>query len=414
MKDSGKLSNPTVVLLTESSDRTVIACVRSLYEGNYDFIICKQENTSTIPWNLTKYADFVADLTLPRTDSRAEFKRSVLKLKRQYGDLIIYPTSDRVVENLLAIKGFLETNSVEFPVVEERIYDMIADKSTLVDLCDQHGIAVPSTIDHLPDVEGRPFVANPLESFDSSGEKLIPHLIFSESDYRQFVNKHDPSEYFYQEFVDGDNYGIFLLMTDSGLHSQYAHKVIHQEPNGKSVVKACPADIPEDLISTLSNLLATIGFSGVCMFEMIRGQDGKYYMIESNPRFWGPLQLCVDNGVHFPQYLYDLCTNPDRLTSMAPIKGNAEPNNMYVRYDGYINGFWRYVAGEGMFQRNTVPDDMGSLRARDIWLRHDTKLVFPYVITSRLFYPFILLLTEPAEGLRRVRTTAIGRLFGRN
>ena len=40
-----------------------------------------------------------------------------------------------------------------------------------------------------------------------------------------------------------------------------------------------------------------IGFRGLIMIELMF-EAGKYYMIEANPRMWGPAQLMVDAGTN--------------------------------------------------------------------------------------------------------------------
>jgi predicted ATP-grasp superfamily ATP-dependent carboligase len=35
-------------------------------------------------------------------------------------------------------------------------------------------------------------------------------------------------------------------------------------------------------------------------------RDGRYYVIEANPKFWGSLDLSIAAGVDFPWLLYDL------------------------------------------------------------------------------------------------------------
>ena len=43
-------------------------------------------------------------------------------------------------------------------------------------------------------------------------------------------------------------------------------------------------------------MLIQIGYYGLIMIE-VKIQDGEYYMIEANPRLWGPSQLILDAGM---------------------------------------------------------------------------------------------------------------------
>ena len=48
-------------------------------------------------------------------------------------------------------------------------------------------------------------------------------------------------------------------------------------------------------------------WTGVVMVEFKKSaRDGRYYVIEVNPKFWGSLQLSIAAGVDFPLLLYQL------------------------------------------------------------------------------------------------------------
>jgi predicted ATP-grasp superfamily ATP-dependent carboligase len=54
-------------------------------------------------------------------------------------------------------------------------------------------------------------------------------------------------------------------------------------------------------------LLSSLNWNGVAMFEFKYTTDSIYYLMEINPRLWGSLQLAIDSGVDFPKLL--LCEN---------------------------------------------------------------------------------------------------------
>ena len=88
-----------------------------------------------------------------------------------------------------------------------------------------------------------------------------------------------------------------------------------QQPEGKSILAARTArwhQAPESAL--FESLFDDLGFFGMVMVELkIQGSDA--YMIEANPRFWGPSQLFVDANVNlFEAFLYEygaMCRVPD-------------------------------------------------------------------------------------------------------
>ena len=68
-----------------------------------------------------------------------------------------------------------------------------------------------------------------------------------------------------------------------------------QQDNGKSIIAA---EINSSFYRTkyadrVRNLFMSINFTGLVMVE-IRQRGNKNFIIEANPRFWGPAQLFVD------------------------------------------------------------------------------------------------------------------------
>ena len=54
------------------------------------------------------------------------------------------------------------------------------------------------------------------------------------------------------------------------------------------------------------------------MLEFKQGTDGKFYLMEINPRFWGSLQLAISAGRDFPLMLYNSFINNDSTNKHRP------------------------------------------------------------------------------------------------
>jgi len=374
-------SNPTVVLLNESVDRSIVACARSLSKADIDFCICKITGEKSIPWEWTRFGNQVYENKIHRTDNTKMFKKDILELRQKFGELLIYPLGDNMIENLLDIRDWLEKNGIILPIPDRNVYRKFASKRALMNMCGEYRIKTPKEFDDFPNKEQTPFVAKPKTNFTPSGKKLQPEIIQTDKDYSDFKSNSDSNNYFFQEYVNGENCCLFIIMNESGEAIDYSHKVICQEPNGGSVIKAVPYDFPKIDVNRVAKMLEKEGYCGVIMFELIKDEEGEYKMIEANPRFWGPLQLCIDNGIQFPQYLYSMFTNEQ--TSYE----GGEKTYGYKRFDGYISGIWKMLAGEGAFQTNQ--SNIGDFVVRDIWLRKDTIIISPIKIGSKALSPML-------------------------
>src|SRR4029077_3602676 len=90
-------------------------------------------------------------------------------------------------------------------------------------------------------------------------------------------------------------------------------------------------------------LLTALHWHGVAMVEFKMDANGRYWLMEINPRLWGSLALSVDTGVNFPLGLlqvargeqpsaqpdYKLVYTRDLRTDLEWIKANlrADPQD---------------------------------------------------------------------------------------
>lgn len=369
-------SDYKAVLLAEGADRSLIACARSLHENNTDFIIALPQGELSISWQFTRYSDYIYDEKVPKTDDINDFKQKMLNVYENIGPLIIFPMSDNIINNLMKIENW--PDDIVMPIPDDETYNKLSDKKKLCEMCDCYGIETPEEYDELT-TENLPLVAKPKRNFDDEGNRLSPDIIKSKADIDSFVNHHSEEDYFYQNFVNGQRYDVFILNYEGGFIS-YGQKVILQQPGGGSVIKASPYSPPKELVQKIRNMLEDINFKGVAMFEFISDENG-IKIIESNPRFWGPLQLCVDNNVHFPKYLYDIYIEQGNLN----LNSDIQYSHGYQRLDGYFIGIWRKMAGRGTFSKYSKSDD--GVTYSSIWARSDTYLATPLQISYGILYP---------------------------
>jgi len=111
-----------------------------------------------------------------------------------------------------------------------------------------------------------------------------------------------------QERIAGHGMGVFVLADRGKVVARFAHRRLREKPptGGVSVLRES-IPFPDLLRRPVDRLMEALEWFGVAMVEFrVDARDGKPYLMEINPRFWGSLQLAIDAGVDFPLLLYRL------------------------------------------------------------------------------------------------------------
>lgn len=117
----------------------------------------------------------------------------------------------------------------------------------------------------------------------------------------------DSDELLLQEHVSGFGAGIFAIYDHGKPLFFFAHRRIREKPPSGGVSVVCEsAPVTADSISIARSLLEPLQWHGVAMVELKVDAAGQPWLIEVNARFWGSLQLAVDCGARFPDYVYQL------------------------------------------------------------------------------------------------------------
>jgi hypothetical protein len=287
------MSNQALVLFSGYNERAIIAFCRWARFSKVSYhIIAKDQSDSIF---LTEYKNKVV---FTRTDQhlKAEQISSYCsKVLHRYGyqKIIILPSTEFLNRFLLKNRTIIESESCVIPLVDENLYRTISDKSSFVSLCKHYKLSVPEQFETVPSTP--PFVAKPSKYLSSSGQQLVPKLIQTRVELDKF-KKENSADYFYQEFVTGKS--IYLLAYLSAKNTiLYSQENLMQQANGGSVILAKQSNFHNsNEARAYVDMLRSEKYLGIIMIEIrFNESTKKYYMIEANPRVWGPLQLLVDN-----------------------------------------------------------------------------------------------------------------------
>jgi len=111
----------------------------------------------------------------------------------------------------------------------------------------------------------------------------------------------------------------------------------------------------DEIIQCFVDLFRDARFFGAVMVEL-KEQDGQYYMIEANPRLWGPSQLMLDAGCNL-------------LTSYVEEYFDPEMAKTVEQYKVGVPYFWSMGFFEALFSSRGIQWFEGGKREflRKLW-----------------------------------------------
>lgn len=356
-----------IMVISGHNSRAIVAFCRWASTNNISYhIIAAGEDD---PIFLTEYRIHVAFVRSSNSLVVEHFQSWAKELCRVHGydQLLILPSTEYLNRFLLANRKEIEANHCIVPLCSEDLYKKISDKHSFSSLCRSYQLDVPEEFYEIP--SSFPFVAKP-RSYDSEGGKqLVPHLIMNQMDKDVFMVE-NPDDYFFQQYVHGRSLYLLAYIGHREIVA-FSQENLMQQARGGSIILAKNTHYH----STLSGekylqMLQDQDFHGLIMVEVRQDKgDGKYYMIEANPRLWGPLQFVVDNnvdilGAFLRDFGFDVAKPEQESCPDAEYfwSGGITSKSQPVAYHSY--------SGEEFVR------DIPMLRTKDIFFRKDTLDLF--------------------------------------
>jgi len=140
------------------------------------------------------------------------------------------------------------------------------------------------------------------------------------------------SDLILQEFINGEGVGYFAICYDGEPVVEYSHQRIREWPKKGGYSTACKIYENKELTSISRKIIRSLKWRGPIMIEYKKNKnDGKFYFIEINPKFWGSLELGILSNVNIIDALTFITSQPHN----EPInKGEIERNMIAWPLDG--------------------------------------------------------------------------------
>jgi len=361
-----------IVVFSGYNQRAVIAFLRTLSANNLScFIIASSKDD---PIFLTKYKkDVIATRKKKELDKDDIFKwLTFIKNKSGKEKHIIMPTTEALIRFLLDNRKIFKDLGFDMPIVNKSLYEDISDKYKFGSICSKYNIAVPSEYISLSEAK-IPFVAKPKKYYSNDNRVLNPVLVYNKKDLDKFKNNYNKKDFYYQKFIKGKSFYLLYYFSKKGCVYKFSQENLIQQHDGKSIIAAISSGYhkqPESL--KYEKMFKDLNFFGLVMIE-VRKYRGINYMIEANPRFWGPSQLFVDANVNFfESFLHD-----QGFLEEKPNEKGVKKETRYFWAGGLYQVLkeGREIVCYGSLSKD-IMKNISDWMSVDIYNRDDTKEIF--------------------------------------
>ncbi len=367
------------IIFSGSNPRAVIAFCRKLTQLKLPIIIVARTKHDFI--FRTKYKKFVLSIRKNNNLDLQEIINCIdqVKVKTKINELIICPTSEYFNIFLLENIDIFSNLKCVIPLVDYSLYKNITNKQSCSKIVNSFGITIPEKINISLNLK-YPFVAKPKTNIDNRKNSLYPYLIFNQIEYEIFQKNENINDYYFEEFVNGKSYYLLYYFSNNGGVYKYSQQNLAQQANGKSIILARPAKIHTEKISQhFEEILKKLGFHGLAMVDLLL-KENIFYFIEINPRFWGPLQLTIDNhSLILDAFIHDYF--PEIIT--LPLPNKIKYNKPYSYIGGFLENIIRGQKIKWYEKDRKILNIIKSLFS-DIYLRKDTVGLFFFEIFFEL------------------------------
>lgn len=302
------------IVVTDGSERSALATVRSLGRAGHEPVVCSGDGRSLA--GASRFC--LADERVPDA-LRAEgaFLDGLLEVCSRWRPSALIPMTD--ASNVAILPARDRFGDVRILAPDRDSFERISDKHELSEVARDLGIAVPLSLDLGSAAEldesttaslTFPVAIKAARSVAGvEGERVRTGVAYATT-ARELVRilSEWPSAAFpvlVQRKIEGPGIGIFLLRWEGRTLAAAGHRRIREKPptGGVSVYREAVEPDPE-LLDRCERLLDAFDWRGVAMIELKRcSRTGVPYLMEVNGRLWGSLQLAIDAGIDFPALL---------------------------------------------------------------------------------------------------------------
>lgn len=292
-----------ILIFSGYNQRAIVAFLRTLEKNNVDKyrIIAASDQDTILKTSYQKKVFYIKKQKALDLDESCQILDQLNRAEPKE-KILIAPSTEALNRFVLKHRKILEQHHAVIPLVNENLYVQVSDKNRFWKLCKEYGLFVPEQTEYMTQYRS-PIVAKPKEYVSANGMIYSPFIIQSEQEFEIFQKKYPVQEFTFQELIDGESYYLLYYFTQDGQIYCLSQRNLAQQPNGKSMIAACISTLYKEnsIAKQYAEMFKELGFFGFVMVEL-RKRGDQFYMIEANPRFWGPSQLFCNSGYNFFEF----------------------------------------------------------------------------------------------------------------
>ena len=250
------------------------------------------------------------------------FLEDIIAACRKYDAQAVMASGTSITNYLSFYKEKIEETTAATALVEPfNKLERLTDKWHTYELACKEKVRVPRTVlldgredmeDHLADL-GFPLVLKPRRSYAAIGVRFIRN----KSELDKFLAEDQGAtdgSIIAQEKIDGELHDVTGCAQNGrvlSLLSQRRLKTLYDFGGGGIVNITTDDTEPKEYAR---RLMAAMQWNGAVEFDFMKDKEGRFYLIECNPKIWGTTYLTVAAGMNVPQQTVDV------FTSDAPVQ----------------------------------------------------------------------------------------------
>lgn len=358
----------TVLIYSGFNPRAILAFLRFAKQRNISCVVIAQSDNDFIFH--TDYRDKIIHVRKSSTLNADKILSHVELVRKKFNihNVFILPSTEYLNRILINNKELLFKYDVTFGLCDKDLYEKISDKEAFTNLCRKYNIPVPLQ-SPIP-LTSFPQVAKPKTYFEGSEIASKPVLIKSQKELLKFKSNNQIASFFYQEYINGQCVYLLFYFEKNGRYSVFSQENFIQQSNGASMILAKSSNYHnnQDIVKPYVNMFLSEKFVGLVMVEIII-QNNISFMIEANPRLWGPSQLILDAGMN----LFDFFICDNEILEKCLSVQNYQENVFYFWSGGIVE---TQKKKEQIKFHNYTPTDFtknySEITKRDIYLKKDS------------------------------------------
>lgn len=322
----------TDVLLTNGWDRIAYNILRGLSKEGLS-VVFGTDNYLGMGY----YSKYVSAKFIHHNYIKSEehFIDDIILAIKKYNPAVYIPTGEEIFV-VSRNRKEIEKTGIKLVISDINTLESLNNKILSFRVAEKSGVPVPKTIIpyNLDDIYsfikmvGLPVIIK--KGWSRSAQHVVKVTTNNFNKISELLSNYklEYGNFIIQKFVEGETYGVSLLMNRGKPRAVFTHKRLREKifSGGPSTLRISTKN--PQLENYAVRLLESVKFHGVAMVEFkLNEQNGEAWFIEVNPRFWGSVGLAINSDVNFPYLLYKIA-----------LEGDVNPITTYK--EGVIVEWW--------------------------------------------------------------------------